>query len=189
MYYKIVKEKAIVGVISSDGFRRYQEKHKRILFADEETGQFVEYREKYYTDDWLRPCPEVVQAELANITRIDEGEYQSLADQLDTGTVVDDGSLEEPAEPPADDGGEEEPEVAAKTAAQILEERIEAVAKIAGPSESDFVASKNYSKGEAMVIKSGLYVVTANIAKGCKIVPYLNVIETNLSEILNSKEG
>lgn len=189
MYYKIAKEKVIVGVISSDGFRRYQEKHKRILFADEETGQFVEYREKYYTDDWLRPCPEAVQAELADITRIDEEEFWSLADQLDTGTIVDDGSLEEPVEPPADDGGEEEPEVVGKTAAQVLEERIEAVAKLAGPSESDFVASKNYTKGDVVIIKNELYSVTANIAAGSRIVPYLNAIKTCLSEIWNTKEG
>ena len=44
MYYKLIQGKNIIGIATSIDFRKYQEKHKMILFADEETGQFVEYK-------------------------------------------------------------------------------------------------------------------------------------------------
>ena len=79
MYYKIVQGKTIVGAISSIDFRKYQEKHKRILFADEEDGQFVEFKEKYYRDDWLRALPiGTVKTASADIVRISFEEYEAL---------------------------------------------------------------------------------------------------------------
>ena len=97
--------------------------------------------------------------------------------QLDSNVIPEDNSLEEPAE-------EEE-----KTAAQILKEQIDKVAKqaagFAGAPEDAFVATQNYVKGSVIIVGGGVYKTIRNIEKGAKIVPYLNVVQTNLSEMIS----
>ena len=41
-------------------------------------------------------------------------------------------------------------------------------------------------KGELVVIGNTMYSVTANIARGSRIVPYLNVTKTNLVKIMST---
>jgi hypothetical protein len=130
--------------------------------------------------------------ETASVTEITEEEYNMLKSQLDEGEIPDDGSLDDEVivEEPAPDPGETE--TVRKTTAQLLREQIEAVARqaagFAGSSETTFVASRNYVKGELVVIGNTMYSVTANVARGSRIIPNLNVSATNLAEIFNSKE-
>ena len=99
MYYKLIQGKSIVGVISSIDFRKYQEKHKRILFADEEDGQFVECKEKYYRDDWLRTMPVgTVKTAKADIIRISFEEYEALREAFETEEEIEVPEEPEPAE-------------------------------------------------------------------------------------------
>ena len=118
-----------------------------------------------------------------------------LKAQLADGEIPDDGSLDDEVtvEEPAPDPGETE--TVRKTAAQLLQDQIEAVASqirqaagFAGSSETTFVASRNYTKGEIVVIGNTMYAVTANIGRGSRIIPNLNVTATSLAEIFNSKE-
>ena len=98
MYYKLIKEQEIIGAISQADFRKYQQKHGRILFADEETGQFVEYNAQYYYDNWLRPLPEGcnITCTKVEIVRIEEDEYASLAEALEIYETIE---VEEPEIP------------------------------------------------------------------------------------------
>ncbi len=132
----------------------------------------------YHVDGW----PKFPEGEYETVTlqAIDRNEYTTIREALDSGLDA-----------PVEQGMEQE---SVKTTAQILQEQIEAIAGqvrtaagFAGPSETDFVASRNYTKGEIIVIENGLYSVTANIARGSRIVPYLNVVRTNLSEIRNTQ--
>lgn len=132
--------------------------------------------EIYHVEGW----PEFQEGDYETVTLQEIGwdDYCSIREALDMGTPV------EPETP--------DPETP-KTQAQILQEQIEAVGRqvqqmagFAGSPEADFIASKNYVKGEFVVIKSTMYSVTANIARGSRIVPYLNVIKTNLSDVWNT---
>lgn len=110
MYYKLIQGKNIIGIATSIDFRKYQEKHKRILFADEETGQFVEYKEKYYRDDWLRALPEAtVRTDYAAIVRIEFEEYSALAEAFLAEKEIE--IPEEPAEEPTPEPQTEDPDV------------------------------------------------------------------------------
>ena len=133
----------------------------------------------YHVDGW----PKFPEGEYETVTlqAIDRNEYTNIREALDSGLDA-----------PVEQGMPEQESV--KTTAQLLQEQIEAVssqvkqvASFAGTSETDFVASRNYTKGEIIVIENGLHSVTANIARGSRIVPYLNVVRTNLSEIRNTQ--
>lgn len=134
MYYKLIDGKNIVGVISSSDFRRLQKRHKLVLFADEETAQFVDYNGVYYRDNWLRSIEdgEIEYTEI-NIVRIEDDEYNDLKAQLDDSDMPTDNSLDNEVETIVDNNSndEEEPEVVRKTAAQILEQQIKLAARFA----------------------------------------------------------
>lgn len=191
-FYKVVKDNVIVGACSEYDFRRWQPKHRIIVASGPDDVEVVDYGGTYYHDDWMADSGNIPYEE-ASVTEITEEEYNSLIDQLDDGTIPDDGSLDEPVvEEPAPEGTKE---TVRKTAAQILQEQIEAVASqirqaagFAGSSETAFAASKNYVKGDIVVIENTMYAVTANIARGSRIIPNLNVTATSLAEIFNSKE-
>ena len=132
MFYKLVENNIIIGAVTGDDFRKYQVKHKRVLISDEENAQFVEYKDVYYCDDWLRALPDGCEIELTqvDIVRITEEEYNDLKEQLDEGDFPTDDSLDEEIiidEPINDD----EQEVVKKTAAQILQRQIELAARFA----------------------------------------------------------
>lgn len=186
-FYKVVKDNVIVGACSEYDFRRWQPKHRIIVASGPDDVEVVDYDGTYYHDDWMADSGNITY-ETASVTEITEEEYNSLIDQLDDGTIPDDGSLDEPVvEEPVQEGEEE---TVRRTAAQVLQEQIEAVAMqtagLAGASESNFVASRNYVKGELVVIGNTMYSVTANIARGSRIVPYLNVTKTNLVKIMST---
>jgi len=190
-FYKVVKDNVIVGACSEYDFRRWQPKHRIIVASGPDDVEVVDYGGTYYHDDWMADSGNVTY-ETASVTEITEEEYNSLINQLDDGTIPDDGSLDDEVtvEEPAPDPGETE--TVRKTMAQLLREQIEAVARqaagFAGSSETTFVASRNYVKGELVVIGNTMYAVTANIGRGSRIIPNLNATATSLAEIFNSKE-
>ena len=189
-FYKVVKDSVIVGACSEYDFRKWQPKHRIIVASGPDDVEVVDYGGMYYHDNWMADSGNIPY-ETASVTEITEEEYNSLIDQLDDGTIPDDGSLDDEVivEEPAPDPGETE--TVRKTTAQLLQEQIEAVARqaagFAGSSETTFVASRNYTKGEIVVIGNTMYSVTANIARGSRIIPNLNVTATSLAEIFNSR--
>lgn len=190
-FYKIIRDSTIIGVCTEYDFRRWQAKHNIIVVSDRDRVEAVDYNGTLYHDSWMADSGHIPY-ETASVTEITEEEYNMLKAQLDDGEIPDDGSLDDEVivEEPAPDPGETE--TVRKTTAQLLREEIEAVARqaagFAGSSETSFVASKNYVKGELIVIENTMYAVTANIARGSRIIPNLNVTATSLAEIFNSKE-
>lgn len=186
-FYKIIRDSTIIGIGTEADFRRWQAKHNIIIVSDQDRVEAVDYNGTLYHDSWMADSGHILY-ETATVTEITEEEYNTIKEQLDDGTIPDDGSLDEPVvEEPVQEGEEE---TVRRTAAQVLQEQIEAVAMqtagLAGASESNFVASRNYVKGELVVIGNTMYSVTANIARGSRIVPYLNVTKTNLVKIMST---
>lgn len=190
-FYKIIRDSTIIGVCTEYDFRRWQAKHNIIVVSDRDRVEAADYNGTLYHDSWMADSGHIPSVP-ASVTEITEEEYNMLKAQLDDGEIPDDGSLDDEVtvEEPAPDPGETE--TVRKTTAQLLREQIEAVARqaagFAGSSETTFVASRNYVKGELVVIGNTMYSVTANVARGSRIIPNLNVSATNLAEIFNSKE-
>lgn len=189
-FYKITKDSTIIGVCTEYDFRRWQAKHSIVVVSDRDRVEAVDYNGTLFHDSWMADSGHIPYTP-ASVTEITEEEYNMLAAQLDDGEIPDDGSLDDEVivEEPAPDPGETE--TVRKTTAQLLQEQIEAVARqaagFAGSSETTFVASRNYTKGELVVIGNTMYAVTANVARGSRIIPNLNVSATNLAEIFNSR--
>lgn len=194
-FYKIIRDSTIIGVCTEYDFRRWQAKHNIIVVSDRDRVEAVDYSGTLYHDSWMADSGHIPYTP-ASVTEITEEEYNMLKAQLDDGEIPDDGSLDDEVtvEEPAPDPDQGEGETVRKTAAQILQEQIEAVASqvrqsagFAGPSETSYVASRNYLKGEIIVIENTMYAVTANIGRGSRIIPNLNVTATSLAEIFNSR--
>lgn len=192
-FYKIIRDSTIIGVCTEYDFRRWQAKHSITVVSDRDRVEAVDYNGTLFHDSWMADSGHIPYTP-ASVTEITEEEYNMLKAQLDEGEIPDDGSLDEEVtvEEPAPDPGETE--TVRKTTAQLLQEQIEAVASqirqaagFAGSSESTFVASRNYTKGEIVVIGNTMYAVTANIGRGSRIIPNLNVTATSLAEIFNSR--
>ena len=64
--------------------------------------------------------------------------------------------------------------------------KAEAESKIT-PTESIFVASQNYTKDTVLTIDGTVYKAIRNIETGGKIVPYLNVVQVQLADIISNK--
>jgi len=188
MVYKLVINKTIIGVVAESDFRRFQPKHKRVMFSDVENGEFVEYREKYYRDDWLRVPPMgAPQITHADIVRIMDDEYQELKEQLDDGNLPEDSSLDEETEVPVDNPNPEETETVQKTAAQILEEQIRNLEEWIGLADrdADMIADSNIVSGKYFMSGNTLYKATANIASGARITVGVNAEKISISDALN----
>lgn len=52
------------------------------------------------------------------------------------------------------------------------------------PSEKEFTATKNYVSGSMLLIDGTLYKAVRNIPRGSKIVPNLNAVKTNISDVI-----
>lgn len=131
----------------------------------------------YHVDGW--PIFPEGEYETVTLQAIDRSEYTTIREALDSGLDA-----------PVEQGMPEQESV--KTTAQLLQEQIEAIAGqvrtaagFAGPSETDFVATQNYVKGSVIIVGGSVYKTVRNIEKGAKIVPYLNVVQTNLAEMIS----
>lgn len=102
MYYKLIDAQTIIGVASIDDFRRYQKKHHIVIYSDIDKAQLVQYHDKYYRDNWLKPldadCD--VEYQLVSIVRIEQDEYESLAEALETNEEI---QIEEIFEEPVEE--------------------------------------------------------------------------------------
>lgn len=96
MYYKLINGLSIVGAVSFNDFRKYQRKHGLVLLSDIDTAQYVEYKNVYYRDNWLKATiTDSVPYVEVSIIEIDENEYNALIEALDINEEID---IEEPEE-------------------------------------------------------------------------------------------
>ena len=86
-YFKLIKDHNIIGIIDDNNFRKYQKKHKIIVFSNVEDAEFIEYKNQFYWDTWLNPYPAQdlsITISLIKINEIDEEEYNILKETLQT---------------------------------------------------------------------------------------------------------
>lgn len=84
-YYKLISGTNIVGIGLSLDLRRFQKKHRIILFCNEESAQYIQYKDVLYHDNWMLPITtDTVPYETAEVIRIDEQEYNTLKAALET---------------------------------------------------------------------------------------------------------
>lgn len=177
MHYKLVKGTEVVDALAELSCVKYNRLAKRPLRCgeDESPGGVItsDGSTIYHVDGWA----ELDGYDTVHLFEISKVEYDALREQLDSNVIPEDSSLEELAE-------EEE-----KTAAQILKEQIDKVAKqaagFAGAPEDAFIATQNYAKGSVIIVGGSVYKTVRNVERGAKIVPYLNVVQTNLAEIIS----
>ena len=81
-YYKIIGNNVVLGVSSSDNFRKYQKKHRIVLLANETDAQFIICNYTFYHANWMEPIFQEsnIPYETADIVEISEKEYLTLAD-------------------------------------------------------------------------------------------------------------
>ena len=98
MYFKVINDDKIIGVVTEVDFCRYQTKHGVILLTDIDHGEFVMLNEVLYRDNWLKlPPVTTIDYVEAKITRIEQDEYDALAEALKTEEEI--VVKEEPEEP------------------------------------------------------------------------------------------
>ncbi len=83
-YYKLISGKNIVGIGQSLDFRKFQKKHRVILFCDEQFAQYIQYKDTLYHDDWMLPVTtDLYEYKPAKVIEIDEDEYNTLKKTLE----------------------------------------------------------------------------------------------------------
>lgn len=84
-YYKLISGTNIVGIATSLDFRRFQKKHRIILICDEQSAEYVQYKDILYHDKWMLPiATDLYKYESAEVIQIDEQEYSTLKTALET---------------------------------------------------------------------------------------------------------
>lgn len=84
-YYKLISGTNIVGIGSSLDMRRFQTKHRILLFCNEEKVQYIQYKDILYHDNWMLPITtDTIEYETAEVIKIDESEYNTLKAALET---------------------------------------------------------------------------------------------------------
>lgn len=88
-YYKLINGKNFVGVATQLDFREYQHKHNVLLTCDEERAQYVQVLDVCYRSDWMVPVTtDIISYETVEVIRIDEDEYNILAEAMESGEDV-----------------------------------------------------------------------------------------------------
>lgn len=88
-YYKVIKGNEFVGIGTSYELRKYQSKHSILLVADDNTAQYIQINDKLYRDDWFKVLTtDTIEYETANVSVIDESEYQQLFEAIDKGQEI-----------------------------------------------------------------------------------------------------
>lgn len=88
-YYKLIDAGTIIGVCSSYDLRKHQAKHDILLACDEDSAQYIQYKDKLYRDEWFKKLStEKFEYDFVRIIVIDEQEYTVLLDAIETGEEV-----------------------------------------------------------------------------------------------------
>lgn len=107
--YKLINSSNVIfGVVTQNDFMAWHGRFGQVVFATEEDGQFVQYKSRYYRDDWLRAVgnPDL-DVELVRIVEISDLEYEVLAEIF---AESDDGIPEEEPDPEPEPVPDPEPE-------------------------------------------------------------------------------
>lgn len=104
-YYKIIVDNTFIGVVHSGQFVKEGETSKKLFYANEQTGQFVDYKGILYKDYWMPPVITDKVYTMASIIEITEQEYNSIMDAIQNNEeiIVEDEEDNEPIVTPVED--------------------------------------------------------------------------------------
>lgn len=105
-YYKIINGNSFIGVCCSYDFRRFQKKHRILLFCRENEAQYVRCQndDKLYHDMWMLPASELMKDpyQIASVIQITKDEYDILYNAEDYEIPPEETEPEEVEEIPVD---------------------------------------------------------------------------------------
>lgn len=87
-YYKIIVDNQIIGVATSNNFIAYQPITGCFLLADEETGEYIEYKNQIYRSTWMQPIQKNIPFIPAFVMEITEEEYHTFDDLIQKNEVI-----------------------------------------------------------------------------------------------------
>lgn len=98
-YYKIILDNSFIGVVYSGNFIKETTTNHRLIYTDENRGQFVDCNGILYRDYWMLPIIDTqYEYTNANIIEISEEEYNTIKEAIDhhEEIIIDDDEEEEP---------------------------------------------------------------------------------------------
>lgn len=101
-YYKMIKDNMIIGAISSDNFMHYSSLTDCYLRADEQTGEYVSYKGKFYRSGWMQPYSQKERYEEVAIVAITIEEYNIYIEAFKVQDEIEEAQEIQPEEPTAD---------------------------------------------------------------------------------------
>lgn len=105
-FYKITNNNSFIGVVYSGQFVAQTAKKKKLLYANETSGQFAVYNNILYRDYWMAPLTDCIYPfVLATIDEITEEEYNTLLEAINNHEEIiidDDDDYEEPTPDPVE---------------------------------------------------------------------------------------
>lgn len=103
-YYKIIKDNTFIGVVTSDNFVRYQQKHGVFISTTERRGEFIEYNNKLYRGTWMTPSSSNTEGlyEIADIIEITEEKYNEFKTAIENNATIFDNEEQVPKITPID---------------------------------------------------------------------------------------
>lgn len=88
MFYKIIKDKKVIGVCTSDDLRMYQQKHNLLLACNEDRAQYISCDDILYRDDWFKDTTCNIEWIYAEVIVIEEEEYNTLCEMFKTNETL-----------------------------------------------------------------------------------------------------
>lgn len=87
-YYKLIKDGAILGVVTSNNFFSYSPVTNCFLRADETTGEYISYKGQLYRSPWMAPIMEQKPYIPVTTLQISEEEYNIHYAALQTNETI-----------------------------------------------------------------------------------------------------
>ena len=87
-YFKLVNNSLIIGVVTSNNFMHYSALTDNYIRTDEQSGEYVSYKGKFYRDGWMQPFIHHANYQEVAIIEIDEIEYNLLLEAFQTEEVI-----------------------------------------------------------------------------------------------------
>lgn len=88
-YFKIMTDNSFIGVVSSNGFLRYQKKHNLYITTTVSRGEVVSYNGQLYHDVWMQPLQGTATYISAYVVEIEEDEYRQLYEAIEQELPID----------------------------------------------------------------------------------------------------
>lgn len=100
-YYKMIKDQAIIGVISSSDFISFEPLLNGYVSSNEDKGELVGYKGQLYRSTWMRPLQEFTHTYiLVDMINITEEEYNIYYEAIENNEEIDDTPDEDIPEEP-----------------------------------------------------------------------------------------